>query len=195
LAALVLLLFAAPAAAADRLSPAAAQPAVVSDAFASDVEVFAVIRPPFAPQYAVGLRGRDGDYRVFAVSADAQVWPQLVKGASAGPQYCETAIGAALGQRIAAVWDAMLRAAGSDADSDAGVDLAHYDFAKVVDRRLAVGSAWDRDGDSKVGMLQAIAVDMQVFCHSPGAFERERFVSRVDALAAQLQQPPVEKTP
>jgi hypothetical protein len=196
---LALLMLATPACASDRLAPAQAtayQPAVLKGVFASDVDVFAIVKPPFAPEYAVGMRLKNGDYRIFALSADEQDWPRLLRERSAdASQYCETVIAPALGARIAAVWDAMLRSAGPDSDLTMTSDIALYDFAKIVDGKAAVGVALDRDADSRVGMLQAIAVDMQTLCQSPGAFEHERFASRVDALAAALQLLPVEKKP
>jgi hypothetical protein len=197
IALLALLLLAAPAGAADQLVPGDAAAPVLKDVFAADVGLVAIVAPPFAPQYAVGLRVKNGDYRVFSLMAGTQVWPRLLKGQPVGDgsQYCEAPVASDLGARIDAIWKAMVRRAGADADPGAGADMARYDFATVVDGRLAVGSATDRDGDSRVGMLESIAVAMQLFCQSPGAFERERFVSRVDALAVQLQLAPMERKP
>jgi hypothetical protein len=194
--ALALMLFVTAACAADHLVPGKAVSQVEADVLLSDVDVLAVVYPPFAPEYAVGIRVHNGDYRVFALHAKEEGWPRVLKGQPAdASQYCETPITPALGARVAGVWEAMLRAVAPDSDAASGLDLAQYKFAKVVDGKVALGDAWDRDGDSKVGMLQAIAAAMDQLCHSPGDFERERFVSSVDALAAQLQLPPTANEP
>jgi hypothetical protein len=192
LALLAMLVLALPAAAADHLAPgegpAGYQSPVMQDVFAAGVDVFAIVEPPFEAPYAVGMRLRNGQYRIFSLTGRKEYWARLLQSQSAdASRYCETQIDSALGERVDRLWGAMVRGAGPGAERDAGVDSAHYAFAKIVDGRLTVGSEWDRDSDSAVGMLQSIAVAMDQLCHSPGDFERERFGSRVSALETALQ--------
>ncbi|HUO89203.1 MAG TPA: hypothetical protein VMU08_08510 [Rhizomicrobium sp.] len=188
---------------ADHLAPSeevvagyeAAVSHVLSRAFAPDVDVIAFVEPAFAPEFAVGMRLKDGTYRVFVLSADEQVWPHLLKGEAIdriGANYCETPVPAGLAVRIDRVWDAMMRRVGPGAANSVGIDSAHYNFTKIVDGELVVGSAWDQQDSTRVGKLQGIAQEMNLLCKTPGRDSLDRLAMRVDALAAQLNLAPSE---
>src|SRR5690348_4317335 len=76
-----------PPAWADRLTPAAEMvegyetgvTGVLKDAFTPDLDSLAIIEPSFQPEFAVGLRVKDGKYRVFCLVAKEAAWPRVLE--------------------------------------------------------------------------------------------------------------------
>ncbi len=159
----------------DRLEPAAEMvegyesgvTGVLKDAFTADLDSLAIIEPSFQPEFAVGLRVKDGKYRVFYLVAKEEAWPRVLEHKpldNIGATRFEIEIPAALGVRIAHVWDAMLRDIGPDPSSSIPVDGSSYYFSKVLDAKLRVGRAWDRREDTRVGRLEVVALAMRDLC-------------------------------
>ncbi|OAI44331.1 hypothetical protein AYO42_00870 [Rhizomicrobium sp. SCGC AG-212-E05] len=171
---------------------------VLKEAFAQDVAVRMVAVPSFVPEFAVGLKGTPGNYRVFSLRPKVQLWGyetlRMMKDGSlrtvvgdaqkqlsdlqstlpADPRAvpvisCQTSINTQLGGRIATVWEKMLRKTRFPPPSAMmGVDGADYHFSMRSNLQYLAGRTWSPDQNSATGLLVGIGMAMNDYCAKKG---------------------------
>ena len=226
---LAVMLCAAPTGASDRLDPEDSDFAIKSDwARHYDTIVLAVLKPILAPdvrirmiavpsfraEYAVGLAGGNGNWRIVGVEPAIHLWMYEVmdkdtlaaKGIPSdwhdvAVTQCDQAIAAPLAERLLNLWKTMLENSGYPKAPPLHLtpdgklpletvsiredgDVFHFAMARYPDM---TAKAWSPAPDTAPGMLVAIADTMRDYCKRKDGRLLDRLESQIGNLEDRLR--------
>ncbi|HEY2069821.1 MAG TPA: hypothetical protein VGG48_09730 [Rhizomicrobium sp.] len=162
---------------------------VFADAYKPNVRARVIVEQRSAPEAAVGISERDGQWWLFSLEASERIWPRPSRDVTA--RRYEIAIDPELGQRIVAVWTAMLYGAHYDRpvqereqESVLVGNILHLHFSARVGGQILAGGVTGPTDDSAPGLLAHVAGDIDDYCRAPNPDTRaalERGVARLEA--------------
>lgn len=141
----------------------------LTNAFTPDVRARAIVEPSFAPEFAVGLKEKDGKFHVFYTELSNQVWPAFIssgghsKAGATRAKECSILIDPQFGASIVAGWKLVLSRV-KPQPPDNGFDGEFYHFSMTAEGHALSGQTWCPPRASEAGMMVDIVYAIRDAC-------------------------------